>query len=540
MNENSVKLSASGRFKGGLNVRCLGRSSGFSVDLRPARVDTMAHEITKNVFGPVVDELVEAYHRSPMSMEELMQDLVGYERAHVPRLKDPVYHMVLETVRQDFAGLKVVPYTFEKVVELPDFPRQKSAGLPYIQQGIRKKIDAINNGALADIKKLWIGAGQGKCVHFPDACLFARSQIAKKPKTKIRATWGFPLSVYMEEARFFYPLQEKLVARAHKFPIAYGYEMATGGMYAIHEMLTRRENAVYSMTDWRQFDKTIPPWLIRDAFRILEELIDFEQVVGLDGVPIKVRAADQRARWQAMVKYFINTPIRNNRGLRFRVDGGVPSGSCWTNILDSIINALVTRYCVYHNTGALPEEEMYLGDDGILVTKGLDLVAIASIALQCFGLELNTEKSYSTQLTENVHFLGYYDYGGVPWKPQDMLIAQFVMPERKRKDYLETATAALGQMLAGFDGHYASKWYEVITAIAERETRAPFTLDDIVEKVRVEKSRFKFLRILGIDSPRISLPTPHGGFVVGVEPPYPSRMIDTRCYDLTEIKAKIS
>lgn len=535
--ESNVRLQCSTRFKYGLNVKYLGHGSGFSVDLRPARIDRLAMTTTRKHFGPMVDELMEVYHRSPMSGEELMRDLIDYERIHRQRISDPVYQLVLETIREDFSGLKVAPFSFEKVLQLPDFPNQKSAGLPYIHQNLRKKRDAIEAGALKDVQYIWNSVGRGKCVHLPDACLFARSQVAKRPKTKIRATWGFPLAVYMEEARFFYPLQEAILNRLHKFPIAYGFEMAKGGMKSIHGMLARHPRAVFTMTDWSKFDKTIPPWLIRDAFAILGDCIDFSQVTGVNGTQ-SVRASEQIARWSKMLQYFINTPIRSTKGDRFLVSGGVPSGSCWTNILDSVINAIVTRYCIYHTTGSFPLEEMYLGDDGVLVTDGCNLEAMARLANSVFGMVLNTDKSYSTERTDNVHFLGYYNRGGIPFKPQDMLLAQFIHPERPRRKYLETAAAALGQMLASFDPYYASTWFDVITDIARAETREPFTLHDVVDKVKVDKSRFKFLRILGVGEDKISLPFPTDGLILSVLPPEPVHKVARRRYDQKDLQDK--
>lgn len=115
----------------------------------------------------------------------------------------------------------------------------------------------------------WQRIAARKRVDLPDVWLFARAQVAKIGVDKIRATWGYPFQVYLEEARFFYPIQDYMKSHDHKMNIAYGAEMANGGMSLIHEML-KRTKGKYLVTDWSSFDKTIPSWLIRHAFTLYE------------------------------------------------------------------------------------------------------------------------------------------------------------------------------------------------------------------------------------------------------------------------------
>jgi hypothetical protein len=131
-------------------------------------------------------------------------------------------------------------------------------------------------------------------------------------------------------------------------PIAYGIEMATGGMAYINDMCQSHIGKKYIMTDYRQFDKTPPAWLIRDAFSIVFDSLDLKHVEDSEGEVWPVNEVRTQRRIKKLVSYFINTPIRLASGERFRKRGGVPSGSTFTNIIDTIINCIVTRFVHYH------------------------------------------------------------------------------------------------------------------------------------------------------------------------------------------------
>ena len=109
--------------------------------------------------------------------------------------------------------------------------------------------------------------------------LVLRSADAKR--IKVRATWGYPLHYYLAEAGFFHPILEHF--KSIQAPtIAYGIEIANGGMKWLDEKMGRHPTETFLMGDWSRFDKTIPPWLIRDAFNILWDWIDDTHVIDSD------------------------------------------------------------------------------------------------------------------------------------------------------------------------------------------------------------------------------------------------------------------
>lgn len=516
----------------------LENKEGFVMNMTPAREDGKARLACELYFGKdITDKITSTLHRSRLTYDSLLEDFMDYDRTHVPRISDPdaqiIYKCVLQSIKDDLGNAQLSPLTYQQVRDLPDFPGAKSPGLPYKNLGFTKKSDVYDDPIYREhLINLWRNIGHGKNVKLPDVCMFARAQVAKAPKNKIRATWGYSFDVYMEEARFFYPIQEFIKSHKHNLPIAYGLEMANGGMVAINDMLQRHRNSKYVISDWSKFDKTIPPWLIRDAFEILEGLIDFSAVH---------RSAHEKRRFKKLVDYFVETPIRTCKGERFLVTGGVPSGSCFTNIIDSIINCIVTRFLVFQTTNAFPVGEIFLGDDGVFIVDGFAcLEDIASLAIKYFGMILNVDKSYVTTNPSNVHFLGYFNYNGYPFKNQDFLIASFIFPEHKRTRLVDACAAALGQMYSGFDPGYARNWLNIIHYLADLENSNPFSLNEVVLHLKNNEFRHKYLAQVGISADSMTLPSRANSQILEVLPKtYCNITLPSRAYNFKDILSRI-
>ncbi|QGL51730.1 RNA-dependent RNA polymerase [Vespa velutina associated partiti-like virus 1] len=514
-------------------VKQLSDGQGFVMNMTPAREDRKAREACDLYFGPeLVGRITSHLQRSTMNYEAIIDDLLEYDRAHVPKNKivgesRVIYDMVIQSIKDDLGTPNLVPMEYEEIRSMPDFPGAKSPGLPYKNQGYTNKAQVFDDPAcLEALKNTWRDVGHGKNVHLPDVCLFARAQIARHPKQKIRATWGYSFDIYMEEARYFYPIQNFIKQHKHNFPIAYGLEMANGGMSSINDMLMRNKGAKFIISDWSKFDKTVPVWLIRDAFDILFGLLHPNRV-----------GVYTRRRWKKIVDYFCETPIRTCKGERFLVTGGVPSGSCFTNIVDSIINCIVTRFLSYQTTSEFPIGEIFLGDDGVFVMrKHACLEDFGSLALLYFGMILNVDKSYVTTNPSNVHFLGYFNLNGVPFKNQDYLIASFVYPEHRRTKLIDACAAALGQMYSGFDPYFARTWLKIIHYLADNERSDPFSMDEVVIHLRSQEHRHKYLSHVGIKGEHMTVPSLAQTFIHDVLPkPNCNINLPNRYYDYRKL-----
>ncbi|AXQ04877.1 RNA-dependent RNA polymerase [Partitivirus-like Culex mosquito virus] len=477
-------------------------------------------------------------HRACPSVECIRADVDDYNRQYVQRVQNDTYLAVLESVRKDFVPEKpLVPWTLGRC-QKQGIPKDKSPGLPWRERGYKTKREVLEDPAACnEIHKYWSLVGKGYRTSSPDTMVYFRSQICGVEANKIRATWGYPMAYTLEEGRFVYPYLEWIRHTKKDVPVAYGVEMATGGMAyidnAYQDCKLADPTVKTALLDWRKFDKCVPAWLIRDAFEIMLQCFTLNKVLCNDDHEWKVDPAKTRLRWKKVVNYFINTPFILPSGERYQKEGGVPSGSTWTNIIDTIINAIVVRYCMFHVTGSMPMFDVYMGDDScVFISRGIDLTEFSKIAHAEFGFILNEKKSYVTGERTNITFLGYHNYYGKPVRDGDFLLASFIYPERFHgtPDPAFTAMRAVGQMWSSLNGVLACKWLDLIE---DMQTHFGFDVNWFADHVKQHPGALKYLRLTGFDPTLLHVPQRKGWIVTEVEPPpVPRRAPSRRRYDM--------
>uniref|UniRef100_A0A1Y1KG39 RdRp catalytic domain-containing protein n=1 Tax=Photinus pyralis TaxID=7054 RepID=A0A1Y1KG39_PHOPY len=495
---------------------------GFSIDTRHVGLDPIAYEYAVSVFGkPIVDRVREKWHRSVASFEAIEADIAKFGGATVPSTirGEATYQAVLQSVRQQFTSTKkLIPLTLGGAALHPDFPKDRSPGLPYTRKGYRTKGDVLNDKEnMHHLLRLWDAVGRGsQNVGLPDTCTYFRAQIAPLDKNKIRGVWGYPLDVMVEEFRFLKPYMDWI--QQTDAPIAYRIEMATGGMSYINDMCTAHPGETLLMVDYSGFDSTIPAWLIRDAFQILFDSFDFTKVVSSDGQVWPVNPMRTHRRVRKLIQYFINTPFRLPDGRRFKKSHGVPSGSGFTNIIDTIINCIVMRFLCFNTTGYLPTADMYLGDDSFLITRGIvNIDDISAAAKEWFGMTVHPDKSYVTTNSTNVQFLGYFNRSGLPFKGQEQLIASFIYPERRVVDNVVRTSRAVGQMWTTLHAAMAYPWHCIVNAMLQDFNIEPA---EVEAYIRHHPGRHRYLRMLGLSIRDVVIPTTIACSVPEVDPPW--------------------
>lgn len=269
--------------------------------------------------------------------------------------------------------------------------------------------------------------------------------------------------LFMDKKRADALVKEQI--RNFPYHTAYGMEMMKGGMIWLNNMLVRCRKidggAKYITCDYSSFDTTIPAWMIRDVFSVIEEILDFSH----DSDGHQLEPNKEKGKFRKMINYFINTPIRNMDGRRFLKDHGVPSGSMFTNIIDTFVNMVVMMTILLIVCGDYPLFITAFGDDSVCAMSGKSIInmdALARAADYLFGMKINVNKSYWTHQVNNVHYLGYFNMSGGQVKPTEELVASMLFPQYLQDDWSYCVSRALGCCLAAAGNSpdvFQLEWY---------------------------------------------------------------------------------
>jgi hypothetical protein len=238
--------------------------------------------------------------------------------------------------------------------------KSSSAGLPYMQ---RKGL--ILDEALKD----WsTDKGLYPCV------LYTRTQ----EQGKTRTVWGYPVSDTIFEQRYFIPVLKIERKFAHRAAIV--------GPSAVDAAITRlimdRLSGIMFCVDFSAYDASVTPKHSYAAFKELGSLF----------------AAEHHPALYDIYRRFATIGIYTPEG-EWSGPHGVPSGSTFTNTIDSMVQWQVS--------GHWPRCQIQ-GDDGVYLCKNeseLDYLK------QCFvsaGLKLNEDKSNTFESDEVIYLQRYY------------------------------------------------------------------------------------------------------------------------------------
>lgn len=192
-------------------------------------------------------------------------------------------------------------------------------------------------------------------------------------------------------------------------------------------MLTRSDQRYFTSLDYSSFDSSISDWLIRAAFDVIRA--GFKEFTPED------------ERWFKIVREsFIHKEFLTPDGVVVS-HRGVPSGSMFTQIVDSIVNYLVIRTYMLHKQ--IPDSDAFgrrsstlfiMGDDNLVYCAYgyLNLKDLSSYVLKNFGLRINAEKSSSGGGEEFPEFLSRYWTDQGTYRHPAVLVGKMLYPERFR------------------------------------------------------------------------------------------------------------
>lgn len=314
----------------------------------------------------------------------------------------------------DSAGAKArgrLPFSVAEVVESYILPNSY-AGAPLFAR------NELVLDAGARLAQRIIEGGRGF-----DPYVFGRRVQPGSAGPKTRLVWMAPLPTTIVGTRYSKRVMEALSRRR---PFVWGLRGHEQG--AIISEIESRFRYVYSL-DFSKFDSTVPARMIDDAFRVARTHLDLDE--------------SEMGVWRRYVNDFIHSRIIAPDGHVYQKHRGVPSGSAFTSIIDSIVNLLLVSYMWEKLTGHSLNHDrvLVMGDDVIIGSNTrLDLGQLASAASD-LGFVLSVEKSTITDTSREArafddnrtHFLGHWWVHSQPHRPTKELLQRMVYPERHKK-----------------------------------------------------------------------------------------------------------
>lgn len=283
----------------------------------------------------------------------------------------------------------------------------------------------------------------------PEPCLaFKRTQF----DDKTRLVWGYPYSMTAIEGLVAYPLIQRF--KGGCTPMAFA--IPSGALGTKLRVASYHNEWAYSL-DMSAFDATISAELIKIAFKILRTWYDTKQVEPISGKSVG-------EVFNIIETYFITTPIvMPDLMLYTGKRHGVPSGSFFTQMIDSVVNVIIGGTISHRFNLNVPKQGIFvLGDDLLMWSnRRVNLDAISQFAAEHLHVKLHgSEKSSCYHYDDVIHYLGRDWVNGLPTLAESDIIKRMVYPESFRK-YSKDPEARERQvrlLILSFAAQYYAGW----------------------------------------------------------------------------------
>jgi len=403
-----------------------------SFNIRPYRLKQLKHyckymsqDREKVIFDDNVADVLKtqgfSVTESPRSIyraEKLYEALSKYAPINEPSLR--ITAEVIDGFKlaricfakpKDRAYLRVLPFTPETISLITSEPTA-SAGLT--AYGSTK--------AAAQTRALERGLQTLRQDKAPEPCLaFSRTQFEEKT----RLVWGFPYSMTAVEGLVAYPLMQQF--KKGTTPMAFA--MTTCALGTKLRTASYHSKWAYSI-DHSGYDSTIHSDLIRESFSIIKTWFDLTEIEPISGKPVG-------HIFNIIERYFISTPIvMPDSQLYLGKKHGVPSGSYFTQIVDSIVNVMIAGALSSKFSMHVPRTGIFvLGDDLLLWSnREMELDQMSQYVNAAFGVNMNGfPKSQRFRWDEPIQYLGRIWSKGLPSLDEESILARMVYPETFRK-----------------------------------------------------------------------------------------------------------
>jgi hypothetical protein len=288
----------------------------------------------------------------------------------------------------------------------------------------------------------------GYKVYEPPCLLAMRGHLSEESVNKSRPVFIYPGEVTGLECIWGIPFYEHLMKIDGVF---FGEETLRKLRRRFDEHLT---DEIELTMDWPSFDAYARNYLIDIAFDIIESSFD-KDVWSLYGEDVKWGLQ----RWDRVFKflkhYFKNTRMMLPNGRVIRKARGVPSGSMFTQAIDSIVNWIMVKTMLY-TMGMETLRLDVLGDDSnarihIAYEKKLSVDRVVDAAWACFRVKPKPDKIRVVYpgSKQSRRFLGYTVEAGRYTRPSFEWLRLALYAERDVEDLKISAARMLAYYLIG-------------------------------------------------------------------------------------------
>nr|CUS18593.1 RNA dependent RNA polymerase [Beauveria bassiana partitivirus 2] len=279
-------------------------------------------------------------------------------------------------------------------------------------------------------------------MRFPPCLAGQRGGMSELDEPKTRLVWIYPAEMLVVEGQYA-PLMYRDYMNDPNSPMLNG--KSSQRLYTEWCCGLREGETLYGL-DFSSFDTKVPAWIIYAAFDIVKQNVNFET---FNGKPVS--PADRQKWknvWDGMVWYFVNTPILMPDGRMFRKLRGVPSGSWWTQIIDSVVNYIINQYLADCQRVEIRNLKV-LGDDSAFRAGDQFDLELAQTDCDVMGMVLRPEKCDKSKDPCDFKLLGVKYRNGHIHRPTEEWFKLVLYPESSVFTLDISFTRLIGLWLGG-------------------------------------------------------------------------------------------
>jgi len=229
---------------------------------------------------------------------------------------------------------------------------------------------------------------------------FTRTQLVERPNLKVRNVFGECFHYVLLEGLFAQPLIQKFMSINSFYYIG---DDPLLGVPKYVESLSDEQDAKFVTLDWSTFDASVQPYEIELAFDLIESMIDFPDL-------------ETTLIFKYVRTLFMKRKLAAPDGQLFMRYGGIPSGSYFTHIVDSIINWNRITY-LFRRLKIPIKSVITHGDDSLIeLLAAFDSLYPLIEESTPLGWILKPEKIALVQNKSQIEFLGRSVRNGVNYR----------------------------------------------------------------------------------------------------------------------------